>query len=207
MLQICSNGRSEKVNKRLWRGNKRMWFLINLKEEQQGDLVNPSFICSLGPFICLLHNVVFGTGWMCARVRVCALYGLPPNEMSTDLTAPRKELQHFPAFCRFYCSLSSLLLLSHLFQASFAPSLALKITRGWGNNWVCAITTGIMRESRSLPRPLPPLLCRRADKLSLSPALCSPEDGRGILSRPRNVAAFLAHTCTMKRAGMLIIDI
>ena len=141
MLQICSNGRSEKVNKRLRRGNKRMWFLINLKEEQQGDLVNPSFICCLRPLVCLLHNVVFKRGGRTGvSVRVCG--GItprrfPPNEMSTDLTAAAEGARRFPAFCRFYCSLSFVpppppphpstpqiffLLLSHLFEASFAAS-------------------------------------------------------------------------------------
>lgn len=91
MSQICSNGRSEKVNKRLRRGNKRMRFLINLKEEQQGDLVNPSFICCLGPLVCLLHNVVLKKGGR--KIGGCnegiTLYCVAPNEMSTDLTAPQ----------------------------------------------------------------------------------------------------------------------
>jgi len=101
MLQICSNGRSEKVNKRLRRGNKRMWFLINLKEEQQGDLVNPSFICCLRPLVCLLHNVVFKRGGrksVCGGITLCCL---PPNEMSTDLTALRKERSVFQRFVDF----------------------------------------------------------------------------------------------------------
>lgn len=99
MLQICSNGRSEKVNKRLRRGNKRMWFLINLKEEQQGDLVNPSFICCLRPLVCLLHNVVFkrAGGELC----LCVCAPLPSNEMSTDLTAPQKDCSVFQRFVNF----------------------------------------------------------------------------------------------------------
>lgn len=137
MLQICSNGRSEKVNKRLRRGNKRMWFLINLKEKQQGDLVNPSFICCLRPLVCLLHNVVFKRG---GRKSVCGgltLRCFPPNEMSTDLTALRKERSVLsillfiklrtpppsnPIPSPLFPQILFFLLLSHLFEASFAAS-------------------------------------------------------------------------------------
>ena len=175
MLQICSNGRSAKVNKRPRRGNKRMWFLIKLKEERRGELVNPSFIRRLRPLVCLLHNVVFkkGEGEEWGRTQHC----FPPNEMSTDLTTLQTEPGVFRAFCQFYCSLSFaahacntpptphrhthpllinllflLFLFLHLFEASFSGISALKITKGWGNNWVCAITASLMRVFRSLSR-------------------------------------------------------
>lgn len=165
MLQICSNGRSEKVNKRLRRGNKRMWFLINLKEEQQGDLVNPSFICCLRPLVCLLHNVVFKRG---GRTRVCVGDNtelLPSKWNVNRFNSTAEGAQRFPAFCRFYCSLSFAAAPSPLRLNLLPPPplplvpgficsiLALKITKGWGNNWVCAITASLMRESRSLSCP------------------------------------------------------
>lgn len=189
MLQICSNGRSEEVNKRLRRGNKRMWFLINLKEEQQGDLVNPSFICCLRPLVCLLHNVVFKRG---GRTSVCGgdnTVLLPSKWNVNRFNCTAEGVQRFPAFCRFYCSLS--------FAAAHSPPpfspppnllpppplplvrgficsiLALKITNGWGNNWVCAITASLMRERiQEFVLPLSPTLHAQPSgrQLSLSSA-------------------------------------
>lgn len=133
-FQICSNGWSEKVNKCLQRRNKRMWFLINLKEEQPGDLVNPSFICCLRPLVCLLHNVVF----KCVCAQVGDNTALIPSEWNVNrFNRGAENAWRFPAFCQFCCSLSFtapahhqhhhqillfFLLLSHLFEASFAAS-------------------------------------------------------------------------------------
>lgn len=135
MLQICSNGRSVKVNKCLRRGNKRMWFLINLKEERRDDLVNPSFICCLGPLICLLHNVVFD-----GKESVCRCVCMRANGNVNRFSSACAAFFFSLFFGRFYCSLSfaappPVVLLSHLFSsAPFTGILALKITKGWGNN-------------------------------------------------------------------------
>ena len=151
MLQICSNGWSEKVNKCPWRGNKRMWFLINLKEEQQGDLVNPSFICCLRPLVCLLHNVVFSRGgrmegW---RGRMGGSRCTPSFQMKCQqIKQRRRKRTGVPPPPGFYCSLSSVapthpppnlrlpppppaLLLVRGFICSIS---ALKITKRRGNN-------------------------------------------------------------------------
>lgn len=138
MLQICSNGPSEKVNKRLWRGNKRMWFLINLKEEQQGDLVNPSFICCLRPLVCLLHNVVFkrAGGELC--LCVCAPLPSKWNVNRFNSTAAFSSVLSILLFIKLHCPPppppNLLPPPFQLVRGFICSILALKITKGWGNN-------------------------------------------------------------------------
>lgn len=166
MLQICSNGRSEKVNKRLRRGNKRMRFLINLKEEQQGDLVNPSFICCLRPLVCLLHNVVLQGGreeecvWGDNTVLLPSKWNVNRLNSAAERSAAFSSVLSILLFIKlrwrpFSPPTHTPNLLPHppplpLVRGFICSILALKITKGWGNNWVCAITAGLMREFRSL---------------------------------------------------------
>lgn len=93
--------------------------------------------------------------------------GLLPSKWNVNrFTSAVEETQRFSAFCQFYCSLSlaafpnspSNLLppLLPLVQGFTCCFLALKITKGWGINWVCVITTSLIGDSRVFFQLCPP---------------------------------------------------